>query len=57
MPWITLAIAFIFTVQPVFSFLPVAVAVELPPTMLATFYVCIDEEKGGGGMKDAKIIP
>lgn len=27
------------------SFLPVAVAMELLPTMLAAFYVCKDEEK------------
>lgn len=46
---------FILTAKTVFpSFLPVAVAMELPPTMLAAFYVCEDEEKrGGGGMREA----
>lgn len=39
------------------SFLPVAVAVELQPTMLAAFYVCKDEEKRGGEMREAKIMP
>ena len=46
---------FIFTLQP--SFLPVAVAVELPPAVLAAFYVCEDEEKRGGEMRGAKITP
>lgn len=38
------------------SFLPVAVAVELPPTVLAAFYVCKDEEKRGGEVREATII-
>lgn len=48
----------ILTAQTVFFllFLPVAVAVELPPTVLAAFYVCNDSEKRGQEMKEAEII-
>lgn len=36
------------------SFLPVAVAMELPPTMLTAFYVCKDEEKRVKEMREVQ---
>lgn len=41
-----------FNAKACFSlYLPVAVAMELPPTMLAALYVCENEERRGGEMR------